>query len=594
MSDKLETYRRGDQPITGSNRLWPLYAAGLENLGRDGKPIAVPMPEYGPDELLVRHDACGLCFSDIKVISQGQSHPRIFRDMQKEPVVLGHEVSMTVVGVGANLRDQYKVGDRFIVQADIHFKGVNYAYGYMIQGGLSQYGVIDQRILNGDHGNYLLPVQPQTGYAESALTEPWACVTAAYELKYRTGLKDGGTTWVIGSLQNCRRSPSGEGGRGGYTPLKRTFRPLTGIFDISAGFDAVGHPARLLLTNVPADFAAWLREQAAALGVEVAEVAELADVPAESVDDIVLLDPTADLIEAVSPKLAAHGICAILAEKPLDRKVNVDIGRVHYNRWVYVGTTSGDVARAYADVLVRSTLRPGGAAWFVGAGGPMGRMHVQRAIQVADHPGTIVCTDVSDLRLGDLCESFAGEAAAKGIEFICLNPMNKEAYAAGMARFKESGFDDIIVLAPIPAVIADAATWLATKGVMNVFAGVGRGTMAQIDLSDVYLKQARVIGHSASSIEDLRFMLFQAETGTLSPNRSVAAIGSLEAARDGLKAVQDQTFPGKVVIFPNIRYLPLTALPDLKEVLPSVYALLKNGREWTVEAENEFLRLMLE
>jgi hypothetical protein len=34
-------------------------------------------------------------------------------------------------------------------------------------------------------------------------------------------------------------------------------------------------------------------------------------------------------------------------------------------------------------------------------------------------------------------------------------------------------------------------------------------------------------------------------------------------------------------------------LPDLKEKLPTVYAKLKNGREWTVEAEREFLELML-
>ena len=40
------------------------------------------------------------------------------------------------MGVGENLRDQYKVGDRFIIQADIYVKGVNYAYGYMLQGGL--------------------------------------------------------------------------------------------------------------------------------------------------------------------------------------------------------------------------------------------------------------------------------------------------------------------------------------------------------------------------------------------------------------------------------------------------------------------------
>ncbi len=184
--DKLEEYRRADAPLPKTNRIWPLYGAGFENLGKDGKPIEVPMPTYGPDQLLVRHDACGLCFSDIKVIKQGQDHARILRkNMAENPVTLGHEISLTVVGVGEKLRDKYHVGDRFIVQADIFYKGVGYAYGYEIQGGLSEYNVVDERVLNGDDGNYLLPVQPTTGYAESGLTEPWACVIAAYQLKYR-------------------------------------------------------------------------------------------------------------------------------------------------------------------------------------------------------------------------------------------------------------------------------------------------------------------------------------------------------------------------------------------------------------------------
>ncbi len=128
---------------------------------------------------------------------------------------------------------------------------------------------------------------------------------------------------------------------------------------------------------------------------------------------------------------------------------------------------------------------------------------------------------------------------------------------------------------------------------MNVFAGVARGTMVSLDLSDVYLRDVRVIGHSASTIDDLRLMLNQAESGTLSPNRSVAAVGSLNAAGDGLQAVKDITFPGKIVIYPHIKDFPLTALPDLKDKMPSVYAKLKDGREWTTEAEEEFLRLML-
>jgi threonine dehydrogenase-like Zn-dependent dehydrogenase len=582
MTDKLTTFRRADAPLPERNRLWPLYGAGFDNLGLDGQPIDTPMPGYGPDELLVRHDACGLCFSDIKVITLGEQHPRIYRDMAAQPITLGHEIAMTVVGVGENLAGQYQVGDRFTIQADVFVDGIGYAYGYEIQGGLSLYNVIDQRVLNGDGGNYLIPVQPGTGYVESALTEPWACVTAAYGLSYRTMLKPGGTAWIIGGGES------------------------SDDYTISAGLSQGCHPARLLLSGLPAAFDATLRERAAALGIEVCDVDDLAHPPATPVDDIVLLQPDPDLIELVSPHLADFGVVALLGAEPLSRKVNVDIGRVHYNRWVYVGTQSHDVARAYADVPVRSALKPDGRALFVGAGGPMGRMHVQRAIEVAGAPAVMVCSDVSDLRLNDLRESYAAEAAAKGIEFICLNPMDREAYAVGMARFsphltspqgeelgEEGGFDDIIVLAPVPAVIADAAQWLAPRGVMNVFAGVARGVTTQLDLSDVYLKDARVIGHSASTIDDLRLMLHQAESGELSPNRSLAAVGSLSAAKDGLAAVRDTVFPGKVVIFPHIKELPLTSLPGLADILPCVHALLKDGREWTVEAEAEFLRIML-
>ena len=569
MGDKLAKFRRADASLPKMNRIWPLYGAGFENLGLDGKPIEVPMPTYGPDELLVRHDVCSLCFSDTKVIRQGENHPRIFRDMKKDPVVLGHEVIMTVVGVGDNLKDAYRVGDRFIIQADIRYQGVNTAYGYMIQGGLSDYGVIDQRILNGDDGNYLLPVQTSTGYAESALTEPWACVIAAYRLQYRTSLKPDGVTWIIGSPQ----------AKDDYT--------------ISAGFDQKSHPARLLLTDVPAKFAAWLKSRAEELGIPVEEVKDAASLPVEFVDDIVFLAPTPEIIETVSPRLDYFGIGAILTDTPLSRKVNVDMGRVHYHRWVYVASSGADVARAYSDVPVRSTLKPGGRALFVGAGGPMGRMHVQRAIQIADGPSVVVCTDVSELRLNDLYESYADEAKERGIEFVCLNPMEKDAYADAMKEYDREGFDDIIVLAPVPAVISEASTHLAPKGVMNVFAGVARGTMVELDLNDLYQRNVRHIGHSASGIDDMQVMLEQIESGSLSTNRTVAAVGSMNAARDGLMAVRDTVFPGKVVIYLHIKDLPLTALAELKDRLPSVYAQLKNGRQWTNEAEDELLETML-
>lgn len=573
MTDRLDRYREGNAPVQRTNRMWRLFGAGLENLGDDGEPATCPLPDVPAGALLVRHDACGLCFSDTKVIRLGQQHPRIYEDMRTRPVVLGHEITVTVVEVGSELQGQYKAGDRFIIQADIWKDGVNRAYGYDLQGGLSEYGIIDQTILAGDDGNYLIPVRPDTGYAESALTEPWACVTAAYELQYRTGLKPDGVTWIIGG-------PGADD------------RPYTA----GAGFDAGSRPARLLLSHVPPRFAAWLRERAAAMDVTVQEVdltGAGTDAGSELVDDIVILDPTPELIEAVSPKLASHGVCALVGTKPLSRKVQVDIGRVHYNRWVYVGGTGTDIAAAYSAVPVRANLKPGGVTWFAGAGGPMGRMHVQRAIQAPGAPAVLVCTDVSDARLQDLLDTYADEAAERGIEFVCLNPTKGEAYDAAMARFKDRGFDDIIVLAPVAPLIAESAGWLADEGVMNVFAGVSRGTVAALDLSDVYLRGVRSIGHSGSSIADLASMLHQAESGILSPNRSVAAIGSLEAVKDGMAAVMDTSFPGKVVIYPHIKPLPLTAITDLGDVLPAVHAKLKDGHEWTNEAEAELLRVML-
>jgi threonine dehydrogenase-like Zn-dependent dehydrogenase len=200
-TDKLNEYRGAKASLPKAYQLWPLYGAGLENMGKDGAPINVHVPAYGPDELLIRHDACGLCFSDIKVITQGQN-PRILRDMQKEPIVLGHEIAMTVIGVGKNLQDQYQVGDRLTLETDILIRGKSLAYGYWFQGGLSQYSVIGPDIYASDLGNNLIKVRNDKGYAETALTEPWACVVAAYALEYRTGLKDGGTMWVIGVGDN--------------------------------------------------------------------------------------------------------------------------------------------------------------------------------------------------------------------------------------------------------------------------------------------------------------------------------------------------------------------------------------------------------
>lgn len=583
MNDRLISYKQAKEPIPNTQWLMPLYGKGFDSLGRDGKPIQVPVPDYGPDELLVRHDACGLCFSDVKVIRAGEAHPRLQgRDMHRNPVVLGHEVALTVVGVGENMREQYAVGQRFVVQADVWYKGRNLAYGYALQGGLSQYSVVGDEVLRGDHGSYLLPIQAKTGYAEGALTEPWACVEQAYNIHYRQGLQPGGVAWFIGA--------KGAGDRG---------------YGIGDGFDKRVHPGKVILSDVPPGFAVWLKKRAAALGVEVVErnelaptdyAAALAEIAPDGVDDAIVLGPaSAERIAPLFGILARGGILNLVSDEPLPEVVDVDVGRLHYDHITIVGSVGPDIAASYRPV--RCTLRPGGRLWVLGAAGPMGHMHVQRAIEMAPRPRRIVATNLRSPRLAVLTDKFAAAAAEQGMELICLTEKtlgHELFYARVQALSDAMGFDDIIVLAPSTKTIETAAAYLASGGVMNLFVGLPRGTTARLDLNPVRdRRQVRFLGSSGSRIVDMQRMIELAESGIISPAGSVAAVAGLEGAQDGLRAVSEGRFPGKVVVYPHLVGLGLTPLPELRERLPRVYAKLQDGHTWTNAAEEELLRELL-
>ena len=565
MSDKLTAYRRADAPLPEHNRLWPLYGAGFENLGRDGRPIEVSMPQYGPDELLVRHDACGLCFSDIKIIRVGGDHPRLFgRDLAKEPIVQGHEVSLTAVGVGENLRSRFQIGDRFVVQADIYYQGKNLAYGYMFVGGLAQYAVVGKDILEGDEGCYLIPMDQEAGYAETALTEPWACVEAAYSVHHRTGVKESGLVWIVGA------------GEGDY------------------GLDGPFHPRKVIASHLAPGLSRTLRELSEAEGFELVEV-EGQDY-GKGFDDIIILgpeDPT--VIEAAQDRLAKGGILNIIASQPLRGKVAVDIGRIHYDGLRYVGSPGPEILASYGR-NTRAELKPGGLAWFLGAAGPMGHMHVQRAIEMPDGPRKIVATNLRSGRIVELATKFGARAQERGIVLVCLTQeaLGREAYQEQLwEETRGRGFDDIVVLAPSVEAMEMAAEYLAPGGVLNIFAGLPRGTKAELDLSLVYAQDIRFVGTSGSRIRHLQRVLEKAQAGVLSPNRSVAAISGIPGAWEGLKAVREGRFPGKIVVYPQIEDLGLTPLSELREKLPAVYARLEPGEMWTKAAEEELLRELL-
>ncbi|HLV81826.1 MAG TPA: alcohol dehydrogenase catalytic domain-containing protein [Chthonomonadaceae bacterium] len=579
--ERLDAYRRAEQPIPRKMRRWHLYGAGFENLGRSGEPEEVEVPAYGPDELLVRQDACGLCFSDTKVIALGPGHPRMTgRDLSKDPVTLGHEVACTVVGVGQNLQGRFAVGDRFVIQADVFYEGKSMAYGYAIRGGLAQYSVIPRAIIEGDEGCYLLPIRPDTGYVEAALVEPWACVVSAYAQTHRDGIRPGGRMLVAGSDEAAGRPYDW---RDLFAPDRKPDRALTWRLHGAALEALAAQAAQCGFPLEPVEGQDW-----ATLKTERTE--------GRGFDDILILGSARpETIEGAATVLADHGILNLVTDRPIPRKLSLDIGRIHYNWHHYLGTTTDRPADAYREVRT-ADLQPGGTAWFIGAGGPMGQMHVQRAVQRRQPPHRIVATDIDAARLASVVERFLRQAAERGIELIALNPnaLGEDAFLHTLRKLGEKrGFDDIVSLVPVPGVIEQAADFLAEGGWLNIFAGVARGTLAQLDMNQIVRGRCRFLGSSGSSLADMRETLARVENDELSTNASLAAIGGMDAAAEGLRAVKEGRFPGKTLIFPQIAHLSLTALSDLKERFPTVYARLKDGQFWTQGAEEELLRLMV-
>ena len=579
---KLVAYRQAVNPVPASYWLWPLYGAGLENLGVNDQPIEVTLPACGPDQILVRHDAVGLCFSDTKVIKAGETHPRLAgRDMKAEPVVLGHEVTLTVVQVGDDWKDRFHPGERFLVQADIYKDGVGMAYGYRLQGGLSQYNLVGPEVLDGDDGCYLLPVQQETGYAQAALTEPWACILASYTIDYRVGWKPGGAALIV----------TGPGASGEY--------------ELGTPYGGGQPPARVVTVGVSGALQQELEAQAAARGFSLVAFGavnedNLADVVAASgqdaFDDLVLLGPSSAQYELLEHSAAKGAVINVVGAQALDKSTKVDVGRIHYDAISVVGTDGKLIADGYR--AVRTELTAGGKALFVGAAGPMGQMHVQRALQAENGPAIMVSTDLAKERMDVLTEKYAALIEAKrkadDVQFLVPGEDGFPAFnAAIMAATNGEGYDDIVVMAPSAGVVAGSVSQLANNGVMNIFAGLPRGTMAALDIGAVATRGIRFTGTSGSGISDMRLMLDAAESGGLDPNLSVVAVSGFRGAKEGLDGVVHQAFPGKVVIFPQILDFPLTRLSDLKNTLPNVYAKLGPNESWTIQAEEQFLKELL-
>ena len=530
------------------------------------------VPQPGPHQIVVKVEAVGLCFSDLKLWNQFSAHPRkgeIVSGIAPEvlqqipsyvpgelPTVPGHEVSCRIVAVGSDVT-RHRVGERCLVQTDyrtLPTKGSNAAFGYNFEGGLQEYVLMDERVVVDTVTGVraLIAVSEEPSASAVALVEPWACVENSYSTTNRRTLAPRGRLLVVAEDGHAVMGLA-EAAKPGQPPASVTIVAAAEV-------------------DLP-----W-----AGPSVAVIRASDVRDLPDASFDDIVYFGASKLTIDVLNDKLAVGAIInVVLAGATIGAPVSVGVGRVHYEATRWIGTVANSAAESYVTVPPSGELRPGDSLLAVGAAGPMGQMHILRSLS-ADVDGlTVVGTDLDDARLRSLLAKAQPLAQANGVSLRLLNTSSQPLVGT---------FSYHLILVPMPSLVADAVQSSEDRGLINIFAGIAVATRHDIDLDAYIARRCYMFGSSGSVVSDMEVLLDRIATGRLDTNLSVDAVSGMAGAADGLAALQDRTMAGKIVIYPSLHEVGLLSLADLSGAFPTVASKLADGH-WCLEAERELLKV---
>ena len=236
-------------------------------------------------------------------------------------------------------------------------------------------------------------------------------------------------------------------------------------------------------------------------------------------------------------------------------------------------------------------IREGGNMAILAGAGPMGLGAIDYAIHCDRRPGLLVVTDIDQARLDRAASIYTVEDAAKhGVKLVYANT-RENAVETLMGLTDGKGYDDVLVFAPVPAVIEQADAVLAFDGCLNFFAGPTNPALsANFNFYNVHYAAHHLVGTSGGNTDDMREALHMIAEGKLNPAGMITHVG-------GLNAVVETTLnlpkiPGGMkLIYTNID-MELTAIDDFAkkgETDPMFKKLAeicsKNNNLWCGEAE---------
>lgn len=243
-------------------------------------------------------------------------------------------------------------------------------------------------------------------------------------------------------------------------------------------------------------------------------------------------------------------------------------------------------------------IREGGSLAILAGVGPMGLGAIDYAIHNPRKPGLIVVTDIDDARLERAEELLSvDEAAEHGVCLKYVNTKNIERSDEYLRSLTPSGrgFDDVILMAPVKALVEEADAILCEDGCLNFFAGPGDTSFsASINFYNVHYASHHLVGTSGGTTEDMIESLDMMSRGLLNPAAMITHIGGLDTAGDTILNLP--SIPGgKKLIYTHIR-MPLTAITDFERIgetdpfFRELALIVKRHRGlWSAEAEKYLL-----
>ncbi len=242
-------------------------------------------------------------------------------------------------------------------------------------------------------------------------------------------------------------------------------------------------------------------------------------------------------------------------------------------------------------------LKDGKMAILAGVG-PMGLGAIDYAIHNPDRrPSLLVVTDIDDARLKRAASILTVEEARKnGVELHYVNTKDAANPAAELRELSGgSGYDDVMVFAPVAALFEQGDQILGDDGCLNFFAGPSDPSMTgRMNLYDIHYASHHIVGTSGGNTDDMVESLELMASGTINPSAMITHVGGLNAVAETTRNLP-QIPGGKKLMYTN-KSIELTAIDDFasRGKQDPLFAALAEITErhnglWSPEAEKYLL-----